>query len=215
MIELTRECDTLDLTAAMAAGLARVLRPGDRVELHGDLGAGKTTFVQHLASALGVAPGLVSSPTYVIVNQYPLPSWPGVELVHADFYRLTSVEDLEPVGWDRLVTARTIVLAEWPGKAPGALGGEGQVAQVILLATGPGSRSLTLRLPDGWGDRPGVRELIDRPPTVCRTTGRPVAPNAPHYPFADERAKLADLNRWFTGDFTLSREMTADDLDEP
>jgi len=214
VIEISRECDTLDLTAAMAAGLARVLRPGDRVALHGDLGAGKTTFVQHLASALGVAPGLVSSPTYVIVNQYPLPHLPGVELVHADFYRLTSAEDLEPVGWDRLVTARTIVLAEWPDKAPGALGPEDQVAQVRLLATGPTSRSLTFLFPLAWRDRPGMSELLERPPTICRTTGRPVAPSAPFYPFADERAKLADLNRWFTGDFTLSREMNADDLDE-
>ncbi len=212
VIEIVRECDCLDLTAAMAGGLSHVLRPGDRIALRGDLGAGKTTFVQHLAAAMGVAPGLVSSPTYVIVNQYPLPT--GGELVHADFYRLTSAEDLEPVGWDRLTGPASIVLAEWPERAAGALGAPGTFASIELQATGQDARTMTIRLPDSWRDRPGVSDLITRLPTICRTTGKPVSPTAASYPFADERAKMADLNRWFTGDFTISRDLAAEDLDE-
>lgn len=215
VIEIVRECDSVDLTAAMAGGLAHVVRPGDRIALLGDLGAGKTTFVQHLAAAMGVAPGLVSSPTYVIVNQYPLPmERGGGELVHADFYRLTSAEDLEPVGWDRLTGPTSIVLAEWPARAEGALGAPGTFASIELQATGRDSRTMTIRLPDSWHGRPGVSDLVARPPTICRTTGKPVVPTAASYPFADERAKMADLNRWFTGDFTISRDLAAEDLDE-
>ena len=217
VIEIVRECESVDLTAAMAGGVAHVLRPGDRLALVGDLGAGKTTFVQHLSTALGVAPGLVSSPTYVIVNQYPLPAGGvGGELVHADFYRLTSAEDLDVVGWDRLTGPTSIVLAEWPDRAEGALGAAGTFATIELQATGKDARTMTLRLPDSWRDRPGVGDLIARPPTICRTTGLPVPPTAAAYPFADERAKMADLNRWFTGDFTISRDLSEEDLtDQP
>lgn len=214
MIEVVRELESEEMTGAMAAGLAHVLRPGDRVAMRGDLGAGKTTFVRLLAAAMGAPAGLVASPTFVIVNQYPIPSRGRLELVHADFYRLTSVEDLEPVGWDRLVGPESIVLAEWPERAPGALGPEGTYAIVELAALGPAARRLTLRLPGAWGERPGVAELIARPPVVCRISGRPVAPTSATYPFADERAKMADLGRWFSGGYTVSRDLTQDDLDE-
>jgi tRNA threonylcarbamoyladenosine biosynthesis protein TsaE len=83
VIEIVRQCDSEDLTASLAAGLAAVLRHGDRLALRGDLGAGKTTFVRHLAAALGVPSGMVSSPTFVMANQYPARG--GLELVHADF----------------------------------------------------------------------------------------------------------------------------------
>jgi tRNA threonylcarbamoyladenosine biosynthesis protein TsaE len=212
VIEIVRRCDSEDLTASLAAGLAAVLRPGDRVALRGDLGAGKTTFVRHLACALDVPAGLVSSPTFVVVNQYPIRS--GGELVHADFYRLTSAEDLDSVGWDQLAGPTPILVAEWPDRAPGALGDPQSVAEVALAAIGPDARQITLRLPDAWRDRPGVEALTTRPPAVCRVTGRPVPPTADSYPFADEKARLADLGSWLDGGFRISRDLTERDLDE-
>lgn len=211
MIEILRELADESMTRAMARGFAALLRPGDRVALHGDLGAGKTTFVRHLAQSLGVPENLVSSPTFVLVNQYPLPT--GAELVHADFYRLTSAEDLEPIGWDRLLHAQSIVLAEWPDRVPGTLGPAELLARVELVATGRESRRITLAIPAAWADRPQAALLRDRPPVLCRVTGRPVAPTDPAYPFADEKARLADLGRWMTGDYTISREITERDLD--
>ena len=191
-----------------------MLRPGDRVALRGDLGAGKTTFVRLLAAAMGAPAGLVASPTFVIVNQYPIPGRAPLELVHADFYRLTSAEDLEPVGWDRLVGPGSIVLAEWPERAAGALGSAGSYAEVELVAIGAEARRMTVRLPEAWRGRHGAAELIARPPVVCPVSGRPVAPTSATYPFADERSKMADLGRWFAGGYSVERDLTQDDLDE-
>ena len=205
-----------DRASALGAALvAEDLRPGDRVALRGDLGAGKTTFVSLLSAALGVPPGVVSSPTFVIVNQYPVRGGAGdVELVHADFYRLTSAEDLDNIGWDRLVIPSTIVVAEWPDRAPGAMGDAATLAEVSLAATGPHARRITIRLPDGWRDRPGSEALATRLPTICRVTGQPVPPTADSYPFADEKARLADLGAWFDGGFRISRDATERELEE-
>jgi tRNA threonylcarbamoyl adenosine modification protein YjeE len=212
VIEIVRQCDAEDLTASLAAGLAAVVRPGDRLALRGDLGAGKTTFVRHLAAALGVPSGMVSSPTFVMVNQYPARG--GLELVHADFYRLTAAEDLDSLGWDRLAGPTAVVLAEWPDRAPGALGDPDTIAEITLEATGVEGRRITLRLADAWRERPGVEALMSRPPTVCRVTGRPVPPTADTYPFADEKARLADLGAWLDGGFRISRDVTERDLEE-
>ena len=71
-----RELRSLADTAALAAEVAGRLRPGGVLLLEGDLGAGKTTFVQALARALGVARP-VTSPTFTLANAYPLPGGGG------------------------------------------------------------------------------------------------------------------------------------------
>lgn len=238
MPQFTFESKSEDATAAFARGLASVLRGGDTVLLRGGLGAGKTTLTRHLARALGVAPGIVSSPTFVIMNNYPIdaartnsetsPHAGPSELVHIDAYRLTSAEDLESVGWDRVFddsgTARAGVVAvvEWPEKIEPAFRATPH-AEVRLDAgdlddrtsAKPGaSRRITLTVPDSWADRPGVEHLITRPPIECRTTGRWVEPTAKSYPFIDQRAQMADLNKWFTGGYTISRPATQADFEE-
>ncbi len=224
-------------TAAFARGLAFVLRGGDVVLLQGDLGAGKTTLTRGVAAGLGVAPGIVSSPTFVIMNQYPIqraePGHGSVrELVHVDAYRLQSAEDLESVGWDRAfdesgaARPEVVVIVEWPEKIAGAFR-PANCARVRLEAEGLGTgkdsgpreglstvRRITVSLPESWSVRPGVEDLLTRPPIECRTTGRWVAPTAKSYPFADERAQMADLNKWFTGGYTISRPATEADLEE-
>jgi endogenous inhibitor of DNA gyrase (YacG/DUF329 family) len=106
------------------------------------------------------------------------------------------------------------VLAEWPDRAPGALGDPGAIAEIALEATGVEGRRVMLRLPETWRERPSVEALVSRPPTVCRVTGRPVPPTADSYPFADEKARLADLGAWLDGGFRISRDVTERDLDE-
>lgn len=211
MATIVRECGSEALTAALAKGLADVLAPGDRVALVGELGAGKTTLTRHLAAALGVPHASVSSPTFVLINVYPIGQGrlAGVNLIHADFYRLTSEEDLEPTGLDHLLAVPSVLLAEWATRAPGALGKEH--ATVTLEHAGPTSRRVTIELPDAWMSRPAAALLAEREPTVCRVTGEPVSPTSASYPFASERAKQADLGRWLSGDYRVSRDIQVDD----
>ncbi|MEO0511845.1 MAG: tRNA (adenosine(37)-N6)-threonylcarbamoyltransferase complex ATPase subunit type 1 TsaE [Planctomycetota bacterium] len=117
----TIEIETLDLAAMDAVGrrLAGSLTQGDVVALSGDLGAGKTTLVRAVASEMGIDPAIVSSPTFVFVNVYPNDRGP--DLCHVDAYRLTSAEDVDSLGWDRVVTPEHVVLVEWPDRIEGAL----------------------------------------------------------------------------------------------
>jgi tRNA threonylcarbamoyladenosine biosynthesis protein TsaE len=101
-----------DLTK-IAGRIAKNLRPGDVVALSGPLGAGKTTFSQHLLKALGYA-GPVTSPTFVIEQRYPV-NYRGIALVlHLDLYRLEA-KDLKQLDWaDYLETDHQVTLIEWP-----------------------------------------------------------------------------------------------------
>jgi tRNA threonylcarbamoyladenosine biosynthesis protein TsaE len=96
-------------TEALAERLARTLRPGDVLLLHGDLGAGKTAFVRGLARGLGADPADVSSPTFTIVQSYRGAT---LTLVHVDLYRLTPVE-VEDVALDDLLSPANVMAVEW------------------------------------------------------------------------------------------------------
>lgn len=116
-MEISRECESLDLTAAMAAGLARVLRPGDRVALHGDLGAGKTTFTQGLARGLGIQES-ITSPTFNIftLHRGPGPDGATRTLIHLDAYRLDGGTQLEDLMIDDFLVPPWWLVVEWPSK---------------------------------------------------------------------------------------------------
>lgn len=74
---------------AVAAEIAQQLNGGDVILLYGELGSGKTTFVQGLARALGITTGPVTSPTFVIVSEYAVGEVRGITtLIHVDLYRL-------------------------------------------------------------------------------------------------------------------------------
>lgn len=91
------------------------------VALEGDLGAGKTTFVQALARELGVA-GPVQSPTYVLMRSYPVPRGRFRTLVHIDAYRLESSAQFAALAPERFLhDVGTLVCIEWPGRVEGAL----------------------------------------------------------------------------------------------
>lgn len=87
------------------------------VELHGPLGAGKTTFARHLLRALGVA-GRVKSPTYAVMEPYELP---GGTVWHFDFYRFNDPQEWEDAGFREVFASPGLKLAEWPEKAAGLL----------------------------------------------------------------------------------------------
>ena len=104
--------------AAFAAIMAQRAEVRDAfIELHGPLGAGKTTFVRHLLRALGVL-GRVKSPTYAVVEPYALP---GLDISHFDFYRFEDPREWDDAGFRDVFAQPGLKLAEWPEKAAGRL----------------------------------------------------------------------------------------------
>jgi tRNA threonylcarbamoyladenosine biosynthesis protein TsaE len=122
-------------TEAVGAGLASRLRPGSRVRLYGELGAGKTAFVRGLAAGLGVDPDEVSSPTFTLVQEYRgrLP------LFHVDLYRLAPGE-VDDLGLDALA-AEGVLAIEWAERMP--RGDAGAIA-VRLEHAGEDQRRITI-----------------------------------------------------------------------
>lgn len=85
------------------------------IGLHGDLGAGKTTFTQGLARALGIKES-VTSPTFVIMKTYTLPKGDihFSHLIHIDAYRLESGDELRKLGWETLLKdPHNLIVVEW------------------------------------------------------------------------------------------------------
>lgn len=109
------EVHSVEETWALARELAKELKPGDVVCLEGDLGAGKTTFTQGLAAAMGVA-GRVTSPTFCIVQEHRAAEGDGL-LVHMDLYRLSGEDDVEAIGWEDYLARGAVIVVEWPERA--------------------------------------------------------------------------------------------------
>ena len=103
---------SVEETWELAGRFAQELAPGDVVCLEGDLGAGKTTFTQGLAAAMGV-PGRVTSPTFCIVQEHSGELF----LVHMDLYRLHDEADVEAIGWEDYLAQGAVLVVEWPERA--------------------------------------------------------------------------------------------------
>jgi tRNA threonylcarbamoyladenosine biosynthesis protein TsaE len=109
---------TEEATRAYAAELASHPAIGNAfIELHGDLGAGKTTFVRHLLRALGVRER-IKSPTYTVMEPHEAR---GVALYHFDFFRFNDPREWEDAGFRDIFAAPGLKIAEWPEKAAGLL----------------------------------------------------------------------------------------------
>lgn len=114
--------------------------------LSGELGAGKTTFVQALGRVLGVKERLVS-PTFLIQKEYETKDKTFRRLVHIDAYRLKSKSELEELGWKELVSdPETLVVVEWPEQV-GMTGGTRNVLLLTFEHVREGIRRATFRSP--------------------------------------------------------------------
>lgn len=99
-----------DLTQKLGFEMAKGLKTGAIFALFGDLGSGKTTFVQGLAEGLGIKNKIIS-PTFIIVRKYE------PNFYHVDLYRIEGSKDLESLGLDEILADKSnIVAIEWPEK---------------------------------------------------------------------------------------------------
>ena len=108
------------------------------IALHGDLGAGKTTFVRHLLHALGVT-GRIKSSTYAVVEPYELAE---LNIWHFDFYRFADPREWEDAGFRDIFASPGLKLAEWPEKAGTML--PCADLDITMLTTPDAARHITL-----------------------------------------------------------------------
>jgi tRNA threonylcarbamoyladenosine biosynthesis protein TsaE len=129
--------DDPEATRGLGARLGRQAQPGDVVALYGELGAGKTCFVQGLAAGLGVQER-VASPTFILIAEYAgrLP------LYHVDLYRIERPAEIAALGLEELIDGAGVTVIEWAEKAEDWLP----------------ARTVRVRI-EGAGDEPRVIEL--------------------------------------------------------
>ena len=107
------DVSNVEETWAVARQFAAELKPGDIVCLEGDLGAGKTTFTQGLAAAIG-AKRAVTSPTFCLVVEHPTDRF---LLVHMDLYRLHDADDVLTIGWEDYLARGAVLFVVWLDRA--------------------------------------------------------------------------------------------------
>jgi tRNA threonylcarbamoyladenosine biosynthesis protein TsaE len=162
-----------EATRAVAAAIARTLLPGDVLLLDGDLGAGKTTFTQGLARAMGVGEA-PTSPTFSLVRSYPTAF--GVELIHVDVYRLDNLSEIIALGLPEMLEDGAVAVIEWGHKAAPALGPEHLNIEFALTDI-DGERRIDLtpsgsRWQSRWDDLAAGVTAVPTAPTAPGTSAR-------------------------------------------
>lgn len=140
-------------TRSVGERIGRLLRPGDVILLHGDLGSGKTTLTQGIARGLGVR-DYVQSPTFTLVAEHPGRTTDGasIRLYHLDLYRLTGEDDLDSFGYDQyLDPSDGVTVVEWPERAGDRL--PDAYLLVTLIHVGPDERRLRIEAVPATGPR--------------------------------------------------------------
>lgn len=133
-------------TRALAAEILRECGGRGVLALHGELGSGKTCFVQGLAAAVGVSEA-VTSPTYIMVNEYA----GRCRLYHMDLYRIERPSDVLGVGLDEYLDDPDAVLAiEWAERADGYLP-DRTIHVTFERGGGPDERRVTILMPEEEG----------------------------------------------------------------
>ncbi len=142
---LSVQLTSLEDTAALGAAIADSVEPGTVIGLVGPLGAGKTRLARAIAEQLGVEPEAISSPTFVLIQEYQgrLPVY------HFDAYRLPSPGAFQDLGvaeyWDR----GGVCLVEWADRVRDLLPERSWIITLDLV--GPTQRTARLEFPSGGG----------------------------------------------------------------
>ncbi len=143
-------------TRALASNLGRLLDGGDVLLLSGELGAGKTTFVQGLAEGLGVTEP-VTSPTFTLVHEYRSGRCP---MLHVDPYRLETEAEIADLGLDEWLERDVVLVVEWGEK----LGGLTPIEYLnVSIEALPDDRRRIVMVPHGerWN------EILSQLEAVC------------------------------------------------
>lgn len=136
---ITFEAGDEHRTYLLGAALAAVLPSNCVIALVGPLGAGKTRLVQAVARSAGVAEGIVSSPTYVLVHEYAA----RVPIFHFDAYRLKSANEFAALGPEEYFAREGWSFVEWGDRVTVALPRER--LEISIEQTGPTARQFTIR----------------------------------------------------------------------
>ncbi len=220
---------SVEQTHAMASAVARCLERGDVIALSGELGAGKTQFVQGLARGLAIDPQAVSSPTFVLVQEYESRHIDKPVLVHIDAYRMTGPEDMASIGWEEdgcEFRDDAIVAIEWADRVVQWLPDDRLDVHICHADQG---RVISMTGFGGWSDRMAyLRSSIEdvehhdtfseqqnRPHVGrCPTCTRPVSQTGEYFPFCSDRCRQIDLGKWLDEKYIISRKVEESDLDE-
>jgi tRNA threonylcarbamoyladenosine biosynthesis protein TsaE len=136
-IEVASEAET----EQFARAVSQLVAPGTVIGLGGPLGAGKTRLVRALAEALGVDPGAIASPTFVLIHEYE----GRIPVVHCDVYRLRSADEFEALGVDEYWNSGGVCLVEWADRVADRLPAGAWFCRIEPL--GVESRRFVLALP--------------------------------------------------------------------
>jgi tRNA threonylcarbamoyladenosine biosynthesis protein TsaE len=129
-------------TVALGVEFAQVLTRGDIVALIGELGTGKTRFVQGVCEGMGIREH-VASPTFTIVDEYTSGQIP---VYHFDFYRLRTAAELREIGFDEYLAGDGVCLIEWADRVQDHLPAR-RYDVVFTLGTDESSRRIEVRSP--------------------------------------------------------------------
>jgi len=191
--------------------LARLVEPGDVIALNGPLGAGKTQLVRGVAVGLGADERVVSSPTFVLMCEYP----GDITVVHIDAYRMRALSDLESLGWPDELLAEAVTVIEWADRIAEDLPDDR--LDIELGHAGPEFREITITPHGKWQDQHdtlarAITQLTPKRP--CPTCKKMLTETSPAYPFCSERCRLADLGGWFDEKYKISRPIQQNDIEE-
>ena len=141
--------ETAEETRLLGRDFGNTLSPGTLICFRGDLGAGKTTFIQGMLAVLGARPPFVS-PTFILMKEYDLdtPTANGIRRVyHADAYRMERAEDFEKIGFTEwCADPEGIVLLEWPERIESLLPEQRIEIRFSIGAENMDARKITVRV---------------------------------------------------------------------
>ncbi len=211
-----------ETTERLGEIVAEVAGPSTVIALEGELGAGKTRFARGLARGLGLDADDISSPTFVVHIEHLGPD--DVAFSHLDAYRLTGEDELESIGFDELVRdPHRLVAIEWASRIDGALPNNRIDVRIAHGAAGERRVTILDARPDE-NDRRRLADALEARAAAfitplgserrCSTCNVLVEQDT-HRPFCSSRCRLADLERWFQGEYSISRPLDEqDDLDQ-
>ncbi|MHB1157372.1 MAG: tRNA (adenosine(37)-N6)-threonylcarbamoyltransferase complex ATPase subunit type 1 TsaE [Phycisphaerales bacterium] len=200
---------SVERTVALGRAVARIVQPGDVIALRGELGAGKTQWVRGLAEGLGADPRNVSSPTFVMMQEYATACLP---VLHIDAYRIHSMNDLETTGWTTEVAAQSVSVIEWAGRIASELPADR--LDIDLEHIDDHQRRIVMHTMGNFEYRAGLltavsewRERSIKNGCKCPICGKEVQQGVATFPFCSARCKQVDLGRWFTGAYRIERSV--------